>query len=227
MIQNRLAALIFRACGFVCALAGLLTHFKIFSGGFSPGALMYYTIQSNLLALVLFAMLLVRTARGLSRDGRRGNAGYFARFEMVCVIDLLLTMLVYWVLLVPTAFTMGGSFELFTFDNVAVHLLTPLFCLVDYLLFTPSGHLRYSDVYAVLIFPLLYVVFASIAGFSGYTYRIAADGPVHFPYFFMDYDRVGAGAIIYILALAAFFLLLSHGLYWLDKKWKRGAIQSP
>ncbi|MFV0412409.1 MAG: Pr6Pr family membrane protein, partial [Oscillospiraceae bacterium] len=99
---------------------------------------------------------------------------------------------------------------------------TPLLCMADYVLFTESGHLRYADVWAVLIFPLFYVAFSSAAGFLGYVYRVRENGvPVRFPYFFIDYDQVGVFAFAYIGGLVAFFLLLSHLLYFLDKKVKK------
>lgn len=222
MIRNRLFALIFRICAFVFALVGVLSHVNLASG-FNPGMFMYYTIQSNWLAVILFGLLVYRTAKGLKQDGKTGNAGYFARFEMVCVIDLLLTLIVYWAMLAPQAFAMGSEFSLWTFENLSVHMVTPLLCLVDYLLFAPSGHMKYRDVYYVLIYPLFYVVFSSVAGLLGYSYRISSvdDLPVRFPYFFFDYDRIGAQSILYILGLVAFFLVLSHGLYWFDKKVKK------
>lgn len=223
MIQNRRIALIVRLGFFIVAFVGLSIHTRIFTGDASPGIFMYYTIQSNLLALVLFGMLTVRTFLALKREGRIGSCSFFPRFEMVCSVDLFLTFVVYWVMLAPQAFTMGSSYSLLSFDNLSVHLITPLACLVDYVLFTTSKHLKYRDVYAVAIFPLAYVAFTSIAGFLGYTYYInPADGlPVRFPYFFFDYDRIGLMAFAYIGALLAFFLALSHGLYFLDKKWKK------
>jgi hypothetical protein len=129
-------------------------------------------------------------------------------------------MLVFWVLLAPVT---GDGFPLFTFDNLSVHLLAPLFCLTDYILFTESGHLKYRDVYAILIFPFLYLAFTSAAGFTGYVFRVSTvDGrPVRFPYFFYDYDEVGLKAFLYIGVLVLIFLLFAHVFYWLDKKLKK------
>ncbi|MFV0412703.1 MAG: Pr6Pr family membrane protein [Oscillospiraceae bacterium] len=222
MVRNRRFALVFRVGAFLFSLLGLLSHLGIFSGKLSLGILMYYTVQSNILGVVMFAVLALYTARGLRKEGAKGSAGYLPRFEMVCVIDLLLTLLVYWVMLAPQSFSMTSSYSLFSFDNLAVHLITPLLCMADYVLFTESGHLRYADVWAVLIFPLFYVAFSSAAGFLGYVYRVRENGvPVRFPYFFIDYDQVGVFAVAYIGGLFAFFLLLSHLLYCLDKKVKK------
>jgi hypothetical protein len=219
MIHDRVVALIFRIACLTFTFAGLMSVVRLLDG-LDFSILMYYTIQSNLLALVLFGLLTVRTVTGLRQDGRTGKTGYYPRFEMVVVIDLLVTLIVYWALLAPAAISTGVEFSsLLTFSNIALHLITPLLCVIDYFLFTDSGHLKYKDIYFVLIFPLAYLALTSTAGFMGYVYRIAADGsPVRFPYFFYDYDRIGAAAFLYIGGLILFFLLLSHGLYFFDQK---------
>jgi len=219
MIKDRRAALIFRVACLLFTGAGLLAMLGVFDGGFWPRTLVFYTMQSNILALVLFAMLTVRTVMGL-RGGRRGNAGYFARFEMICTIDILLTFVVYWVMLAPTLFTMVEEYSLWTFDNIAVHGVTPLLCLLDYILFTQPRHLKYRDLYLVSVFPLAYVAVTSLAGLLGYVYFVSqADGlPVRFPYFFYDFDRIGFVSFLYIAALLVFFLLIGHVFYLFDRK---------
>jgi hypothetical protein len=205
--------------GFIITLFGLLSVMDVFTGGFSTSILVYYTIQSNFLALILFALLIFRTLKNIRTEGEHGKTGYYPRLEMVCVIDLLLTFIVYWILLAPGFFTMSGPYSPFSFGSLATHLFTPLLCLLDYILFTDSGHLRYRDVYFVLIYPLAYLALTSTAGLLGYVYRIDPDGkPVRFPYFFYDFDRIGAQSLLYIGAMILFFLLLSHGLYLFDKK---------
>lgn len=200
-----------------------MLNFGIFDGRFDAGAIMYYTIQSNILGLVLFGMLIFCTMRDLIGKGINGSAGYFARFEFVCTIGLLLTFVVYWVLLAPQLFQMTEGYSVWSFGNISVHLIAPLACLVDYVLFTKSKNLKYGDIYLVLIFPLSYMVFASIAGALGYVYGISAvDGlPVHYPYFFLDYDRIGLGFIAYVLGLVVFFLIIGHLMYLFDQKVKK------
>jgi hypothetical protein len=224
MIKDRWFALAFRAGSFLFAVAGILKQIGFFSGNISFGAFMYYTLLSNLLAAVLFAVLAVRTARGL-REGRRGNAGWYPRFGMICAVDLLVTLIVFWALLAPSI----GTKYLWTFENIAVHGVTPLLCLLDYIFFTEAGRLKYRDVYYVCIFPLCYVVFTTIAGLAGYVYRYEGvvssafsgqgePAPVRFPYFFLDFDKLGIMAAVFMVGIMIFFLLLSHGIYWIDRK---------
>jgi hypothetical protein len=219
MIRDRRVALVFRAVSLLFAITGLSAMMGFFSGEFWPGILAYYTMQSNILAIILFAILTIKTIGGLREDAK-GNTGYFARFEMVCTINVMLTFIVYWVLLAPTLFTMVEEYSLWTFDNLAVHAITPLLCLADYILFTAPRHLKYRDIYCVCIFPLLYMAGTSIAGLLGYVYFISPnDGlPVRFPYFFYDFDRIGAASLIYIGAIVVFFLIVGHVFYLFDKR---------
>ena len=222
MIHDRRIALSYRISSLIFSIIGLLAVTHAFTDNFSFSIFAYYTTQSNILGTFLFLLLSIRTLKELRKDGRRGSASFYTVFEMVCVIDLLLTLLVFWVLLAPTMFTMNGTFSPFEFGSIATHLVTPLLVLLDYFLFTDSGHLRYKDVFLVLIYPLTYLIGSSLAGLLGYVYRVNADGtPVRFPYFFYDFDQIGAQALLYIGALILFFLLLSHGFYLLDKKVKK------
>jgi len=163
MIQNRRFALVFRLGALLFATVGVLAQIGVFGGIISFSTFMYYTIQSNLLAIVLFAMLAVKTAKSL-RDGVKGPAGWYPRFEMVCAVNVLVTFIVFWALLAQ----MLSVEYLMSFENIAVHGLTPLLVLADYILFTKARHLKYRDVYYTCIFPLFYVVFTSIAGLAGY-----------------------------------------------------------
>ena len=214
MIKNKAFALVYRVAALLFAIAGILSLLGVFSGEWHGTTLFFYTAQSNLLAVVMFALLIAGTIKGIR--GKSGDACYYPRFSMVVVIDILVTFFVYWILLAPTF----EGMEQWTFFNLSVHAITPLLCLIDYILFTRPRHLKYRDVYAVIIYPICYVVFATIAGFAGQTYYTGPDGaPVRFPYFFFDYDRIGvAMSLVYIGALIVIFLIMSHGFYLVDRK---------
>jgi len=224
MIINKRFALIFRLGAMMFALAGLLKQIGVFHGTLSFHSFMFYTIQSNLLAVVLFAYLSFRTAMSL-RTGLFGNIGWHPRLGMIIAVDLLVTMVVFWTLLTPVV----PPSYLWTFENIAIHTVTPLLCLLDFILFSEPRRLKYRDIYYTCIFPVFYVIFTSIAGLAGYVYGFSATfsnegsavidtAPVRFPYFFMDFDRLGFTVLIYVSVMLAFFILLSHIIYFVDRK---------
>ena len=216
MIKNTRAALAFRIAATLIAAAGFLDLLGVFSGSFHPEVLYYYTAQSNILVIALFVILSARTASG-NLKGTEQSARCCPRFEMVCTIDILLTFCVFWALLVPY---MAGEFYLWTFSNLAVHAITPLLCLLDYILFSERRRLKHRDVYYVAIFPICYVIYSSVAGLAGHVYGISqTDGkPVRFPYFFFDFDRIGALALAYIGGLLIFFFIVGYIFYYLDSR---------
>lgn len=214
-------AAFFRWGALLFVALGLMDQLDLFGRATSSVPLVYYTTQSNVLALVLFLALAVRTTLGL-RDGGHGGAGFFARFEMVCVVNLLVTLVVFWVYVAP------GASGLWTFRNLAVHLVTPLLCLVDYLMFARVPHLKYRDVYLSCVFPLAYLVFVVVAAFAGYTYGYRTDQTgslvaIHYPYGFLDVDQNGASTVVYSLAVLAFLVLVSHVFFVIDAKVRQSA----
>jgi len=224
MIQSKKFALAYRLGALLFAVIGVMKQVGIFSGKIGSGSFMYYTIQSNLLVIVLFTMLVIRTVKSLKKD-TQGYVGWYARFEMVCVVNILLTLVVFWIMLAPQV----SKGYLFTFENISVHTVTPLLCLGDYLLFTKGRHLKYKDVYYTSLFPLFYFIFTMVASVSGYVYNqetitenrlnsAVEITPVRVPYFFLDYEKIGAMVIVYVLALFIFIILMGHLFYFIDRK---------
>lgn len=202
-----------RTISFIIALTGILATCGLFKGVWRWSSWMYYTIQSNVLIILLFGYLVIASIKSIMVEGKKGEIKSNAHFEMVCMIDIFLTFLVYWTMLAPQ---IGNIWK---YDNVIVHGITPLLCIFDYYLFIPRKRLTYKDVYLSLIFPLSYVGATTVAGFLGYRYSYDRSGkPVHFPYFFMDYDRIGWRALYYILGLSIFIIIISYIVYRIDRK---------
>jgi len=226
MINNIRYALLFRLGALVFALTGLLKQIGVFQGSIRLGAFMYYTTLSNMLAIILFAILSAHTIHSF-REKARNKKERYSRFEMACVVNLLVTFIVFWTLLVPQGISAD---YLWTFENLAVHAVTPLLCFIDFILFAEAWRLKYRDIYYTTIFPLLYAAFATVAGFAGYIYyyidpsgnpidHAAANSiPVRFPYFFLDYDQIGAMVGVYMIVILLAVLLLSHGIYYGSRK---------
>jgi len=222
MIKNRQFALVYRSIAFIIAIAGFFAMLRVTPGEFNFGIMVFYTMQSNLIGIALLGLLIIKTIRDL-RENKTSHPGYYPQLGMVVSVILFITFLVYWVMLAPRTFTMATDFDLWSFGNLAVHGFTPLLVLFDYILFSPPGHLRYRDIYYTSVYPLIYILSTSIAGLLGYVYYISpVDGlPVRFPYFFFDFDRIGALSFVFILALVVSFLLIGHIFYFFDKRRKR------
>ena len=162
-------ALVYRIIAFIIAVTGFFVIAGVTQGAFNSGIMMYYTMQSNLIGIIMLGILVIKTIRDM-RNNQSSHPGYYPQLMMVVSITLFITFLVFWVMLAPLMFTMTTDFDLWSFGNLAVHTYTPLLVLFDYVLFSPPRHLKYSHIYYIAIYPIAYLLFTTIAGFMGYVY---------------------------------------------------------
>jgi len=216
MVKNRVFALCFRSAAFLFCFISILHNIGVFAGEITGVSLLYYTLQSNILVIIMFGILTYKTAVGLKKDGRCGSCSYYPRICAAVLLAIILTLIVFWALLAPV---MEIDY-LPTFSNLSVHLIAPLLMLADYILFTESGKLKKRDPFIFTLVPVLYLIQATILGFAGVNYQPDAEKAVYFPYFFMDYYETGAWVALYIVAIAAFYIGLGYLLWFID--YKRG-----
>ena len=215
MRYNRIFALVYRLSFAVIALLGVIFNTRMFTNEFSPTTLLYYTTQSNVLALALFVYLAVMTILDIKKHSIKGPSSYAPNLTFILMIDILLTFVIFWVVLAPTM--IGSDYNLFSFSNLAVHTFVPLAVLGDYFIFNPDKKIKYRYANYVLIYPLIYASFAMIFGafkiINYYTFGIG-EGPNYFPYFFMDYYLYGGYVIIFILGIASFLFMISNTAFY-------------
>ena len=213
-LKNRVFAIILRAVGLLIGVAGVLV--SSLSGSLFFSSWVFYTTMSNLLAIVYFAVTLARTIIDTVKEGPHGRTSYYPTIAMIVAVDILVTFLVYWIMLAPTTDDQG---RLVSFQNMAVHTITPLLMIVDYLFFNRKRTLkRYTPLF-VIIFPYLYIAFSLILGANGYVFGKKLDGTIQrAPYFFLDIYNQGWLVLAYVVGLSVFFIGLSYLVYLLDRK---------
>jgi len=174
-------------------------------------SLSYYTIQSNLLCLVVMGIIVYRQWQGKSLDSRCMHI-----VKSGTLMAILLTFLVFNIVLLPSMIEQNMARYITGLGNILVHYFTPLYFLLDYLLFDPKGQLRKTDPIWWPAFPIYYFIYANIYAACGGTY---SDGETYsrFPYFFIDPDIIGAGGVAIAVALIiAFYIGLSYAFVGLD-----------
>jgi hypothetical protein len=217
MRKNRIFALCFRLASFVLCFLGILATMGVFAGRTSWSILLYYTTESNILVLVMFGVLIVRTAADLKNNGAAGGASYYERVSAIVALSITVTLVVFWGLLAPY---IGGGWGLFSFTNLQVHAITPLLMVFDYLFFAEPGKLKKYDPWIFACIPLAYFAQSTVLGFSGVRYGAQFGSSARFPYFFVDFDLLGARVFAYVLAITVFFMGLAYLLLWYDRRRK-------
>jgi len=96
--------------------------------------------------------------------------------------------------------------------NLVVHYIIPVAFVLDWLMFTPKGRLRWIDPAKWLAFPLVYGLWTVIHGALIHWY----------PYFFIDIGALGWGrALLNYGFLLAFFLIVGLVIVTIDRVFGR------
>ena len=133
----------------------------------------YFTTDSNILILVVFAVLAVRGTE-------RGPVFRVVFFSALLMI--LITGLVYGVVLSESIEREGVD----VISNLFVHYLTPLAALIGWVVAGPFGWIRLRMVPAILVIPVLWLIATLIRG------AIIDE----YPYGFLNVVELGYGMVI-------------------------------
>lgn len=213
-LPDRRLALAFRLVAIVVVAWGIGSVSGLFAGRPSGVQFLYYTVLSNLLVLVWFVLLVVRSIRDLAAEGARGWSSPSPRFAAAVMFAITVTMLVYLVVLVPEAFTQNTGYEPFTPTDNVVHIFTPAFTILDWLLFTPKGRVRVRDPLLWALLPLGYVALAFAYGAAGGVFG----GGTRYPYPFMDLDRNGLdGVALWLIGLTVALEVVAFVYFGIDR----------
>jgi hypothetical protein len=160
----------------------------------------FFTIQSNLiLAAVYLLSALASAALGEpTRSPVRADATTY----------IVIVGIVYATLLAPLEEAGGVPVP---WANVVLHLVTPVYGIVDWLLFRDRVRLSLDGLWVVLLFPAVWVVFVLLRG--------ATDGWV--PYPFLDPGQGYAAVAGYCVVILVAFLVIGAFVFCVSRIGRR------
>jgi len=213
----KVSALVLGIIGFIVAVAGVLATPASPTLSELLNIAMYFTIWTNTAAAILFGAFVVLLGSNCRKsfDGNtQRKYPLLARLAMYLTTSLVLVAVAYWVLLAPL---FAGS--LWTFSNLATHLVTPVLFLVFTVTCLSPGLIRRNDIYLTAIIPLIYVIAVYVAYALGYRYTFAGGVSNAFPYFFLDYHQLGWSLVGgYILGIAAVVIGVGYLLFRIARR---------
>jgi hypothetical protein len=146
----------------------------------------YFTVQSNLIGVAVFALLVARGGRPRSPvlEALRGAAALYLTVTFVVVI----------------LFLSGEDVQLsLQWVDFALHKFFPVVVVVDWLIDPPTTRLAWRTALLWLAYPLVWVTLTLVRG--------AADG--WYPYPFLDPANGGYGSVaVYFVTILVFFLVI-------------------
>lgn len=168
----------------------------------------YFTVQSNLIAAVVFVLAAIAIIRG------KAYGDWFRYVRGGAVLYMIVTGIVYTLLLQnnPDANPTLG----FDWKNFVLHQLGPIFIIAWWLLWPSGKAISPREAWWWLVFPIAWI---------GYT-LIRAQATEWYPYPFLNPDKVGGwgGVMLYILGIALAFVALSQLVAWISRERKRDTL---
>ncbi len=156
----------------------------------------YFTIQSNLVLAAAYLVSILLASR-LSPETD-------TLLRAAATTYIVIVGLVYATLLAPLGAAGGVPVP---WANTALHIVTPIYGLVDWIVFRDRVRLPYSRLWVVLVYPVVWLVVVLIRG--------ATDGWV--PYPFLD-PKTGYGAVLfYVVAITVVFVLFGLLVFWVSR----------
>ncbi|NYE75554.1 Pr6Pr family membrane protein [Microlunatus parietis] len=147
---------------------------------------LYFTIQSNLLAAVAAVSLVIKP----DRDG-----AFWRVLRLAAVIGMIITGLVHWFFLRPLLDLEGWSYA----TDKLLHVVAPILVLACWIAFGPRPRIDLRTGLLALIWPVAWVVLIMVQGaVSGW-----------YPYPFLDVGSRGAGPVAIAIAGVAVAMIVT------------------
>ncbi len=165
----------------------------------------YFTVQSNLIAAVVFVLAAISILR------QKPFGDWFRYLRGAAVLYMLITGIVYALLLQnnPEANPALG----FDWKNFVLHQLGPIFIIVWWLIWPSTKAISAREAWWWLVFPIIWIIYTLVrASITGW-----------YPYPFLNPDKVGGigGVALYVLGITVAFIVLSQLLAWISRERRR------
>lgn len=194
---------------FLCEAGILLQYAAVSQSGNAAMLSCYYTVLSNILCFVYFAVLVV---------AQRKKENPLVKGSVTMCIAV--TGIVYHFLLDGMMEANAASVSpVLDAGNFLVHTVVPVMVVLDYFLFFPKGQYKSLHPIAWLVLPYLYFGFILLrAEISDSLFSGFGGAKSRYPYPFLDVDLYGWDKVLLIvLGITVAFLALGYIAYVLDR----------
>lgn len=167
----------------------------------------WYTHQSNFLALLSSALFILVGMVALFRDGRMPRA--LKVFRLLCTVQLYITFIVVLVGLAPMSVLSGGSFTaMYAGPMFTMHLMAPLLSLLSFVFFEGSPRLTMGDALIGISYTWVYSLVMVVLNAEG-----ILDGP--YPFLQVDTNPWWMTLLYFLVMIPGGFLVSACG-KWLN-----------
>lgn len=151
------------------SLAALVVQLNV-SIEFAADFFSYFTILSNVLAMILFLFF------GLTTGKRIEHRKKLDTLRAAVTTYMAITGIIYWTILVKNP----GAPAAYPWITITAHGIMPIAVVIEWLLLPPIAKIKLKKAFLFLLFPVLFVIYTEIRG------------PLvnWYPYFFLNPEKV-------------------------------------
>lgn len=174
----------------------------------------FFTILSNIIAAVILTWAAVRA---FGRRGRGDIESAALATALACATTyMIITGIVYNLLL--RGYTLPQGSEPVPWSNEVLHLIGPLFLLLDLFLGPWRRALPWRTVGIIIAFPLVWTAYTLVRG-PLVTNPVTGD-PFWYPYPFLNpfLDGGWPSVIMYVVIISVAFLAVATGVVWIGRR---------
>lgn len=214
MIKNRKVQLVYLAMACTAGLFGVFASVGFFEASFRWDFYIFFTNISNYLCVAIMFMELVQ----VFRSNEDGHICIYPKVKFMGLVAILLTFLMFNIFLAPSK-----SLEyLLSIRNLSLHVFIPILYVVDWFLFYERKKIDWKYPLVSLVFLGGYMLFVFIHGailkFDTSISTFAGTDPLVYPYFFLNYEKLGVGGLLkWVLLIILAFFAIGYLFYLLDK----------
>lgn len=209
-IKNSYIALSYRIISFIICLSGILRHLSLTDKLHNQHMFSFFTIQSNLLCLIIIVFFIYDTILEISDNNNTIYRYYHPVLRGMCIQSIFMTFIIFQFVLKRTSFCMySGVDGRISTNDIFVHYLVPFIMITDWILFQPKGQWKRFYPFCWLLMPYFYFTSIMIRGlFITNSY----------PYFFLDINVYGLDKFLfYSFVLLLVFLITGYIIFIADR----------
>ena len=214
--RSRTFQLIYQSCFFALSVVAIFGSVGFFEYRFVWSFYIHFTNLSNYLCTAVMLAELIQTAR--KKEDIFVDACPCIKF--IGMLGILLTFLVYNILL---AHQPGRDpVRNFTVECVLMHMVLPVMYIVDWMLFYEHKKVKWYYPLTSALFPLAYLAFIVVHAWAHHfdtgILNFTGDGPLIYPYFFLNPETQGIGGVVkWSLILLAGFIVVGYAFFGIDR----------
>jgi len=179
---------------------GVIMQFMVFEIPIS-NYLSYFTVQTNTLIAISMSLFLWKNENPVKK-ALTSHFWLSALAEYIVIVALIYNVYLRWGW--PTV-------GLQTLADNIVHILVPVLYIIFWYKYIPKGSIYIGQVFKWLAFPLVYLIYTLVLGYSTQWY----------PYPFMDINKLSYGMVILnSLVISGFYLGIGFLLKWVNGRKK-------